>query len=69
MATYKQIAERVKGQSGFVPKTCWIADIKSQHGLATRQATNRFSPTSREHPGPPEKRAAIEGAMRHFKMI
>jgi hypothetical protein len=69
MATYKQIANRVKQQSGFVPKTCWIADVKSQHGLTTRQAPNRFSSTSREHPCPPEKRPAIEGALRHFGMI
>ena len=69
MATYKAIAERVKKQAGFVPKTCWIADIKSQHGLTTRQAPNRFDPNSREHPCPPDKRIAIESAMRFFQMI
>ena len=28
MATYKQIQDWVKKQYGFVPKTCWIADVK-----------------------------------------
>jgi hypothetical protein len=69
MATYKAIADRVKLQAGFVPKTCWIADIKSQYDLITRQAPNRFNPNSREHPCPPDKRSAIESAMRFFQMI
>jgi hypothetical protein len=69
MATYKEIQARVKQHGGFVPKTCWIADVKSQYGLTTRQAPNRFSPVSREQPCPPERRAAIERALSHFGMI
>lgn len=69
MATYKQIQDRVKQQAGFVPKTCWIADIKARYGLTSRQAPNRFSPVSREQPCPGAKRAAIEGALRFFRMI
>lgn len=69
MATYKQIAERVKETSGFVPKTCWIADVKNSHHLTTHRAPNRIDPTKREYPCPPNKRAAIEDAMRYFRMI
>ncbi len=68
-ATYKQIADRVKQQEGFVPKTCWIADIRSRYGLTTRVAPNRISSATREHPCPPQKRPAIERALRHFGMI
>ena len=32
MATYAEIAECVKRQSGFTPKTCWIAHVKELNG-------------------------------------
>jgi hypothetical protein len=69
MATYREIQERVKTQAGFVPKTCWIAHVKSDHGLTGRNALNRFDPNAREHPCPPDKRPAIEAALNHFRMI
>ena len=69
MATYKEIRERVKISAGFVPKTCWIADVKAQHGLTTREAPNRESSAYRVHPCPPKKKGAIEAAFRHFGMI
>jgi hypothetical protein len=69
VATYKQIQDRVKSEHGFVPKTCWIADVKASHGLTTRQAPNRFSENSREYPCPSEKRSAIEKAMKFYGMI
>jgi len=64
MPTYKQIAERVRANSQFVPKTCWIADVLASHGLTRRIAPNRKSKDIRQHPCPEDKRAAIEGAMR-----
>jgi hypothetical protein len=69
MATYRQIQEQVKAVAGYVPKTCWIADVKAQHRLTERQAPNRQSPTIRAYPCPPDKRSSIEAAMRHFGMI
>lgn len=69
MATYKQIQARVKIDNGFVPKTCWIADVLNQHGLTTRIATNRIDPHSRVHPCPPEKLPAIEVALRNLKVL
>lgn len=69
MATYKEIQKRVKEQNGFVPKTCWIADVKSNYGLTSRIAANRLSSEKRAHPCPPEKQEAIELALKYFKMI
>jgi len=69
MATYQQIAERVKSKNGFVPKTCWIAHVKADHGLTKRVAFNRMSATNRIHPCPADKRAAVENALKHFGMI
>ena len=68
-ATYKDIQAQVKAVHGFVPKTCWIADVKSAHRLTVRKAPNRLSVNERAYPCPTSKRAAIEGALRHFGMI
>jgi len=68
MATYKQIQAWVKQQYGFVPKTCWIADVKAQCGLSVRQAPNRQG-AERVAPCPPERVEPIRAALRHFGMI
>lgn len=68
MATYKQIQAHIRETEGYVPQTCWIAHVKSVHGLATRIAPNRIS-SSRVKPCPPDKKADIEAALRHFDMI
>jgi len=69
MATYKEIQRRVKQADGFVPKTCWIADVKSSFGLTCRQAPNRLSGSRRKYPCPPGKRASIERALAYFGMV
>lgn len=69
MATYRQVQDHVKARAGFVPKTCWIAHVKDEHGLTSKNAPNRISPDRREHPCPADKRTAIEAALRHFQMI
>ena len=69
MATYRQIQDRVRMLDGFVPKTCWIADIKNVHGLTQWSAPNRKFTDKRLHPCPPQKRMSIELALRHFGMI
>ncbi len=68
MATYQQIQTWVKQNYGFVPETCWIADIKSRAGLPMRRAPNR---KGKEHvkPCPPEKVVPIQAALRHFGMM
>lgn len=68
MATYKKIQSWVKQQYGFVPKTCWIADVKHQAGLPMRKTHNRKG-AERVHPCPAEKAKPIRAALRHFGMI
>jgi hypothetical protein len=68
MATYKEIQEWVKKEYDFVPKTCWIADVKEQVGLPVHKAPNRQG-AERIYPCPPEKIEPIRAAMCHFGMI
>jgi len=68
MATYKQIQEWVKQTYDFKPKTCWIADVKSQCGLLVGKAPNRKN-GERAQPCPPDKIPAIQSALKHFNMI
>jgi len=68
MATYRQIQERVRTQAGWLPKTCWIAHVKSDFGLPVREAWNRTS-SERQVPCPTDKRPAIIAALQHFGMI
>jgi hypothetical protein len=68
MATYREIQKHVKQRYGFVPKTCWIAHVKELNGLPTRRVWNRAG-KNREVLCPPEKRPAIEIALRHFRII
>ena len=68
MATYKQIQNYVKQKNGFIPKTCWIADIKSQYGLITRVAYNRKG-KGRTNSCPKNKKKFIISTFRHFGMI
>jgi hypothetical protein len=69
MATYAEVQRYVKLRHGFLLKTCWIPDVKAELGLTTRVAPNRIHTSRREVPCPPDKRAAIEDALRHFGMI
>ncbi|GJK85990.1 hypothetical protein AF41_02066 [Citrobacter sp. MGH 55] len=43
MATYRQIADDVKSRTGKAVKTCWIAHVKSLHGLTRGVSPNRIS--------------------------
>ena len=60
--------KRVVATHGFMPKTCWIAHVMADHGLTRRVASNRLDPRKRKHPCPPDKRPAIENALRYFGM-
>lgn len=68
MATYRQIQEWVRQKYGFVPKTCWIADVKQRSGLSVRRASNRIS-NSRVYPCPKDKEGPIKAALKHFNML
>ncbi len=41
MSTYQAIQHEVRITSGFVPKTCWIADVLGLLGRKLRSAPNR----------------------------
>ncbi|KAA3506459.1 hypothetical protein DXM21_25025 [Agrobacterium rosae] len=69
MTTYKRIQTWVKEQHDFVPKSCWIADVKAAHGKTSRDAPNRIDSNCRKYPCPEERREAIETALRHFSII
>lgn len=69
MATYCDIQQYVKSTFGYMPKTSWIADVKSHHGLVRGPAANRISPNSRLHPCPSVKQKDIEAALRHFGIL
>ena len=69
MATYKQIQNWVKKEYGFVPKTCWIADVKHKSGLPMRKAPNRQG-VERLYPCPSGKvEQQIRAAFVHFGIL
>jgi len=41
MPTYSEIQKFVQRHHGFVPKTGWIAHVKTLRGVSTRRAANR----------------------------
>jgi hypothetical protein len=66
--TYAVIRAYIYSRHGFSPRTGWIAHIKELNGLTLRQTHNRRGPT-RADPCPPERRAVIEAALRHFGVL
>ena len=66
MSTHSEIQKFVQRHHGFIPKPEWINHVKVVWGLPTRQAPNRAGRGRRVVPLPPEKREAIEEALRHF---
>lgn len=65
MATYREIQQYVKHKHGITVRTCWIADIKEEHGLTRGPAHNRGK-SGKSYPCPPRFRPLIEDALRHF---
>ena len=66
MSTHGKIQKFVQRHHGFIPKPEWINHVKVVWGLPTRRASNRAGRGRRVVPLPPEKREAIEQALRHF---
>ena len=69
MATYQQIQDHIRERDRFVPQTSWIAHVMSDYGLTKSISPNRINASRRAIPCPPDKRSAIEAALRHFGMI
>jgi hypothetical protein len=68
MGLYSQVQGWVKECYGFVPQSCWIANVKEQQGLPVRRAPNRQGP-ERAKLCPSEKAPAIVAALRYYGLI
>ncbi|BEC70004.1 hypothetical protein C3450_13725 [Escherichia coli] len=66
MATYRQIADDVKSRTERTVKTCWIAHVKSLHGLTRCVSPNRISNERRVYPGPEKWVAEIEQSLKNL---
>jgi hypothetical protein len=62
--TYREIRAYIFAPR-LQPRTGWIAHVKELNSLALRPTHNRHG-AARVDPCPPERRAAIEDALRHF---
>ncbi|HET9426567.1 MAG TPA: hypothetical protein VFO55_14465 [Gemmatimonadaceae bacterium] len=69
MATDVEIQKFVQRRHGFIPKTGWIAHVKDVHNIPTLREAKRARRDRAVEPCPPEKREAIEEALRHFGLI
>jgi len=63
------IKDYIKEKHSYVPKTCWIADMKEICGLKPKMAASRISATKKEQPCPKEKQEDLRKAFEHFNMI
>ena len=69
-ATYEEIQEYVKQQTGLHVTHLNIAQIKRKHGIIERVNYNLPKCENPRRPNcPPEKEKAIVAALKHFKMI
>ena len=65
--TYAEIQRWVRARYGYLPPTAWIAHVKALNGLRPRPAANRRG--RRRAPCPPDKRAELATALRHFGLL
>ena len=69
MATYREIQYYVESTYGFVPNTCWIAEVKELCNIPhLREAPNRLGAERVNH-CPKGKIDSIKEALKHFDMI
>ena len=69
-ATYKEIKDYVKEQTGLNVTPLYIAQIKQKCGIIERECYNKPKSESYKQPQcPPEKEKAIRDALKHFQMI
>ena len=58
MISYADVQADVRQHDGFLPKSCWVAHLKSRLGFKMRRASNRQGRT-RVEPCPRTKMPAI----------
>lgn len=64
--TYAEIQAEVFRADGFMPATCWIADVKRRMGYPVRAAPNRNSDEVVK-PCPPQKAEPIRRAIERLQ--
>ena len=69
-ATYKEIKDYVKEQTGLNVTPLYIAQVKQKCGIIERECYNKAKSENPKQPQcPPEKEKAIREALKHFQMI
>ena len=69
-ATYQEIKDYVKEQTGLNVTPLYIAQIKQKCGIIERECYNKPKSENTKQPQcPPEKEKAIREALKHFQMI
>jgi len=68
MGIYERVQKDVKRHDGFVPKTCWIAHMKTKCGLPVKKAWNRAG-KGRLVPCPTDKQQAIRDSFKRLGII
>ena len=69
-ATYQEIKDYVKEQTGLNVTPLYIAQVKQKCGIIERECYNKpKSENSKQPQCPPEKEKAIRDALKHFHMI
>ena len=68
-ATYAEIKQYVLDKFGLKVSQLYIAQVKRKHGIIERINYNVGKGKSKAPQVTPEKEAAIDDALRHFKMI
>ena len=69
-ATYQEIKDYVKEQTGLNVTPLYIAQVKQKCGITERECYNKPKSENAKQPQcPPEKEKAIREALKHFQMI
>ena len=69
-ATYEEIKDYVKEQTGLNVTPLYIAQVKQKCGIIERECYNKPKSENAKQPQcPPEKEKAIREALKHFQMI
>ena len=69
-ATYQEIKDYVKEQTGLNVTPLYIAQVKQKCGIIERECYNKAKSENPKQPQcPPEKEKAIREALKHFQMI
>ena len=69
-ATYQEIKDYVKEQTGLNVTPLYIAQVKQKCGIIERECYNKPKSENTKQPQcPPEKEKAIREALKHFRMI